>query len=136
MDETNGQPRGEEGHDELRERLAIELAGARIDLADATDSLRRAADVPALVRAEVPRRLRLLLSSRPLVTTVAFALAGFVVARLVMGRRRAPAAPARPLSGGLAKELLIGTAGFLLKPALKEIMVHGLRSHLNRTTPP
>ena len=136
MDEKNGQPRGEEGPDELRERLAIELAEARIHLADATDTLRRAADLPALVRAEVPRRLKSALGAHPVVSTLAFALAGFVVARVVLGRRNAPPARARSSSSGLVRELVLGTAGFLLKPALKEIMVNGLRSHLNRTTPP
>lgn len=135
MDETHGQPRLEEGPDELKERLALELASARIRLADATDTLRRAADVPALVKAEVPKRLRALVAGRPVLKAAALAVAGFVVARLVLGRRRSSAPPARA-SGGLARDLVLGTAGFLLKPALKEIMVHGLRTYLNRTPPP
>lgn len=138
MDAKTGQPRATQSY-ELRARLARELVETRILLVEATDSLRRAADVPALVRAEIPRRLHLALGRHPLSATLAFALAGFVLARLVAGRKRrrgAPQPPVRVSSGHLAKELLFGTLGFLLKPALKEVMVHGIRSRLNRSSAP
>ena len=84
MDEKTGQPRAKESN-ELRARLARELVETRVLLVEATDSLRRAADVPAMVRAEIPRRLHLAFGRHPLSSTLAFALAGFVLARLVVG---------------------------------------------------
>jgi len=138
MDEKSGQPRSKESY-ELRARLARELVETRALLVEATDSLRRVADVPAMVRAEIPRRLNLALGRHPLSSTLAFALAGFVLARLVVGRKQRRGAPqpsVRVSSGRMAKELLFGTLGFLLKPALKEVMVHGIRSRLNRPSVP
>ena len=138
MDEKTGQPRAKESY-ELRARLARELVETRVLLVEATDSLRRAADVPAMVRAEIPRRLHLAFGRHPLSSTLAFALAGFVLARLVVGRKQRRGTsrpPVRVSAGRMAKELLFGTLGFLLKPALKEVMVHGIRSRLNRPSAP
>jgi hypothetical protein len=121
---------GPESADDLKRKLAEELAAARSGLTEAGRVLREAGDLPARLRHGLGVGLADPFRRHPLSLSAGLALAGFFAARLLFRPTR-KAAPATVQSGGgLAKKLLLSSAGFLLKPALKEILLRTLRERV------
>ena len=135
--DANPQPPGfdqESAHD-LKRKLAEELAAARTGLTEATRLLRDAGDISARVRRGLTVDLPERLARHPLPWSAALAMAGFLAARLLIRPRRQPAAIPPPSSGGLAKKLLLSSAGFLLKPVLKEVLLRTVRERFTPKPP-
>lgn len=120
----------ESAHD-LKRKLAEELAAARTGLTEATRVLRDAGNVSARVRRGLTVDLPEQLARHPLPWSAGLAAAGFIAARVLFRPRRKAAAPAPLSSGGVAKKLLLSSAGFLLKPVLKEVLLRTIRERVN-----
>jgi hypothetical protein len=121
----------ESAHD-LKRKLAEELAAARIGLTEATRALQRAGDVSARVRRGLTVDLPRQFARHPLPWSAGLAVAGFLAARMFFRPRRKSATVAPVSSGDVVKKLLLSSAGFLLKPVLKEVLLRTVRE---RATP-
>lgn len=120
---------------DLKRKLAEELAAARIGLTEATRVLREAGDLSARVRRGLTVDLPEQLARHPLPWSAGLAAAGFFAARILFRSRRR-AAPVAPVSGGgVAKKLLLSSAGFLLKPVLKDVLLRTLRERVTPKPP-
>ena len=124
----------ESAHD-LKRKLAEELAAARTGLTEATRVLREAGDLSARVRRGLTVDLREKLARHPLPWSAGLAAAGFLAARVIFRPRRKSALVAPISNSGVAKKLLLSSAGFLLKPVLKEVLLRTLRERVTPKPP-
>ena len=133
MDASHQEPGfNHQSADDLKRKLAEELAAARTGFAEATRVLREAGDISARIRRGVSVDLPARIARHPLPWTAGLALAGFLAAR-ILSRSRRPVAPIPAASeSGLVKKLILSSAGFLLKPVLKEALLRTIRE---RSTP-
>lgn len=125
------------GHDpestrDLKRKLAEELTAARSGFTEATRVLREAGDLSARIRRGLSVDLPAQVARNPLPWSAGLAAAGFLAARLLFRPRRKVAAMAAQSEGGGVKKLILSSAGFLLKPLLKEVLLRTVRE---RTTP-
>lgn len=128
---------GPESPEDLKRQLAEEIAAARMGLAEAGRALRAAGDLPARLRHGLGAGLPAGLTRHPLPVSAALAVAGFLAARLLFRPARRTATTPVQSGGGVAKKLILSSAGFLLKPALKEILLRTLRERMTpQTTAP
>jgi hypothetical protein len=124
----------ESAHD-LKRKLAEELAAARSGITEATRVLREAGDVSARVRRGLAVDLPEQLARHPLPWSAGLAAAGFLAARVLFRPRRKAAPVPAPSGGGVAKKLLLSSAGFLVKPVLKEVLLRTLRERVTPKPP-
>lgn len=132
MDANPVTPVGPESAEAVKSRLRAELSSARSGLTVASESLRHAANLPGRLKNELRQGWPALMGKHPWPWAIGMAMVGFLTARKLTKPRiaRHTVIPHKASGPGWITQLMLSSAGFVLKPVVKEFLISRITTQL------
>lgn len=117
----------------MKQRLRAELSAARAGFTAASEALRHAGNFPERLKNELRRGWPSLLGKHPWPWTIGMAVCGFLAARQITKPRARHATILAPKKSGPGwiSQLMISSAGFVLKPVVKDYLISRINARMH-----